>query len=118
MRNDEASDLIFADIAVVLALALYKITSLLVGLALCYLGYRLFVAGVWGKAGDLDAKFGNNKLILKSAAPGTFFALFGTIVIAVTIWKGFELQTGQTRLPEVAIPAGPSERPLPDKPPF
>lgn len=70
---------------------LYKIASLLVGLASCYFGYKLFVAGIWGNAGDMETNFGNNKVVLKSAAPGTFFAVLGTIIICVTIWKGLEL---------------------------
>jgi len=49
------------------------------------------MAGVWGNAGNLEGRYGNNKLILKSAAPGTFFALFGTIVIAVTVIQGLEI---------------------------
>ena len=77
--------------AIVIGLTLYKIISLIVGLILTYLGYRLFMAGVWGSAGDLEGNYGNNKLVLKSAAPGTFFALFGTIVIAITIVEGLEL---------------------------
>lgn len=63
----------------------YKLTCLLVGLVLSYFGYKLFLAGVWGNAGDLNVKFKNNEVVLKSAAPGTFFVLFGTIVIALTI---------------------------------
>ena len=71
----------------------YKIFSLLTGLALCYMGYRLFLAGVWGASGDLDAKYSNTRLILKGAAPGIFFALFGTIVITATIFKGLEISS-------------------------
>ncbi|MBC8756348.1 hypothetical protein H2O64_16860 [Kordia sp. YSTF-M3] len=55
-----------------------------------YLGYKLFAKGIWGQAGDLDIKFKDNQLILKKAAPGTFFALFGAIIISVTIWKGLD----------------------------
>jgi len=75
------------------SLLIYKTASLLVGLVFAYMGYRLFMAGVWGEAGDLDAQFGKNKLLLKKAAPGTFFVLFGAIVIALTIWKGFTVNT-------------------------
>jgi hypothetical protein len=79
-------------ITIIIATATYKIVSLLVGLVFCYFGYKLFLAGVWGNAGDLNAKFNNSKIVLKSAAPGTFFAFFGTIVIALTIWKGLDLE--------------------------
>jgi hypothetical protein len=76
-----------------LAVFLYKIVSLLVGLAFAYMGYRLFMSSVWGQAGELDAQFGKNKILLKKAAPGTFFALFGAVVIALTIWKGLLFET-------------------------
>lgn len=84
------------EITRIMVLAAYKICSLLVGLVFCYLGYKLFLAGVWGNAGDLNARFNNNKIVLKSAAPGTFFVLFGTIVIALTIWKGLEFESHTT----------------------
>jgi hypothetical protein len=76
-----------------LAVFLYKIVSLLVGLAFAYMGYRLFMSSVWGQAGELDAQFGKNKILLKKAAPGTFFALFGAVVVALTIWKGLTFET-------------------------
>lgn len=78
---------------IIFSLTLYKISSLLVGLTICYFGYRLFIVGVWGNAGDLEVKFDKNNLVLKSAAPGTFFTLFGTVVIALTVWKGLELES-------------------------
>lgn len=56
------------------------------------MGYRLFVKGIWGHAGEMEAEFGDNKLILKKAAPGTFFALFGAIIVAITIYKGLEFE--------------------------
>jgi hypothetical protein len=76
--------------AIIISLTIYKLTSLLVGLISIYLGYNLFVKGIWGQAGDLDVKFKDNRLILKKAAPGTFFALFGAIIISITLWKGLE----------------------------
>jgi hypothetical protein len=81
---------------VTIALLLYKIVSLLVGLFFAYMGYRLFMAGVWGQAGELDAQFGNNKILLKKGAPGTFFALFGTVIVAFTIWRGLDISTTTT----------------------
>ncbi|AKP50833.1 hypothetical protein [Cyclobacterium amurskyense] len=76
--------------AIIISLTTYKITSLLVGLISIYMGYNLFIKGIWGQAGDLDMKFQDNRLILKKAAPGTFFALFGAIIISITLWKGLE----------------------------
>lgn len=76
---------------IILALTLYKIVSITAGTIFAYMGYRLFMVGVWGSSGDIEAKFRENKLIVKQAAPGTFFALFGTIVVAVALFKGLEL---------------------------
>lgn len=75
---------------IVISLTLYKSISLLVGLTSIYLGYNLFIKNIWGQAGDLDVKFKDNKLVLKEAAPGTFFALFGAILISITLIKGLE----------------------------
>lgn len=76
--------------SIIISLTLYKLVSLLVGLFSIYLGYRLFVKGVWGNSGNLDAEFKGNRLTLKNAAPGTFFALFGVVIISFTLWKGLE----------------------------
>jgi hypothetical protein len=73
------------------ALTLYKLGSLAVGLASLVMGYRLFVKGVWGDAGDVEGVFNDNRIVVKRAAPGTFFALFGTVVLCFTIFKGFDI---------------------------
>ena len=75
---------------IILSLTSYKIASLLVGSAFAYMGYRLFISGIWGHAGELKTEFGDNKLVLKKAAPGTFFALFGAIIISITLYIGLE----------------------------
>ena len=77
-------------IAVILTIGIYKLACLTTGLGLSYMGFKLFMAGIWGQAGDLDVKFGNNKLVLKKAAPGTFFTIAGAIVIGLAILKGVE----------------------------
>lgn len=90
--------------------AAYKIASLLVGLGFAYMGYRLFMAGIERPAGDLEASSGSRTLKLSRTAPGTFFALFGAAVIAVTIVQGFDVELpGGTR----ALPGA-----LPDHPPM
>src|SRR3974390_2228493 len=80
------------NLAIISAETLYKLGCLTVGSLFCLLGYRLFTAGIWGSAGDLDAKFKNNRLVLKSAAPGTFFALLGAPIVIATIWQGLRLK--------------------------
>jgi hypothetical protein len=61
------------------------------------LGYRLFSQGIVAQAGDLDGGVGKFKIKISKAAPGTFFALFGTVIIAVTIfYSGFKSTTEKT----------------------
>jgi hypothetical protein len=76
-----------------LALFIYKLVSIGSGLLVCYFGFRLFVLGIFTGAGDLSSEFQNTKLILKKAAPGTFFALFGAAVIGVSLWKGLGFES-------------------------
>jgi len=88
--------------AVIIGTVLYKLAALIIGFGLAYLGYRLFIAGIFEGGGDLDATFSDTKLVLKKASPGIFFALFGTVVLVVTLTKGLDL----------------SAEPLPSSPPL
>lgn len=76
------------DALIVISFTLYKVASIAAGLATCYLGYRLFRAGVWGDAGSMRAAHGNTRLVLTNAAPGTFFVVLGAAVICVALYKG------------------------------
>jgi hypothetical protein len=76
----------------VLSLISYKLATLLVGMIFGVLGYKLFRAGVYEKAGDLKAAWGNKNLVLKQAAPGTFLALFGLILITTALIKGLDFE--------------------------
>ncbi len=73
---------------IVYSTTIYKLASLGVGALFCILGFYLFKLGIWGQAGDLDVKFKDTKLVLKSAAPGTFLALLGAFIIIFTIIQG------------------------------
>jgi len=75
-----------------LALFIYKLVCIGSGLLICYFGFRLFVLGIFTGAGDLSSQFQSTKLVLKRAAPGTFFALFGAAVIGVSLWKGLQFE--------------------------
>jgi hypothetical protein len=79
-----------ADIAVIFGLVLYKLACLAVGALFGWLGYRLFMAGIWGPSGNLHANFRDWKLILKSAAPGTFFVVLGAFIIVFTVMSGLK----------------------------
>lgn len=80
-----------------LYLFLYKTFSLLVGLAIVFLGYRLFINGIYSGGGDFrvngkqaggDSAEVNFSLI--GAAPGSLFALFGMFIIGFTVIKGLK----------------------------
>ena len=83
-------------LAVVLALIVSRIVTALIGLAFAYFGYRLFSLGVYAKAGELRAAWGEKHLMLKQAAPGTFFALFGGIITAAALLGGGDVERAQT----------------------
>jgi hypothetical protein len=89
----------------IFALLAYRLVVLLCGFGSILMGYRLFRLGIFEKAGELKANWGDRSLLLKAAAPGTFFALFGSAIIAVTVWKGFTIETSK---PAVNRPAGTS----------
>jgi len=89
----------------VLSLSAYKLVTLLIGLVFGYFGYRLFVLGVYEKAGELKTTWGDKNLILKQASPGTFFALFGIVLIATALIKGLAIE----RVKELT-PAPPASR--------
>jgi hypothetical protein len=62
--------------------------TIVVGFAIVYCGYKLFSRGVYEKAGELKAAWGDKHLLLKQAAPGTFFVVFGPAVIIFSLWRG------------------------------
>ena len=103
-----------AQIAVIVSIGIYKVASLAAGLSLAYMGYRLFIAGIWGKAGDVDVHFKETKLLIRKAAPGTFFTVTGAIVIALTLLKGLGYEGKQQEQRFVTTVAKPS---LPEPPP-
>jgi len=88
---------------IILLLAIFKLSSLFVGLALSYMGYRLFQSGIWGKAGELDAQFKDSKLLIRKAAPGSFFVILGAVVIIASIIKGFNIELLANKQKPLAI---------------
>lgn len=76
-------------------LTAYKLAGIFAGLAFGFMGYRLFMAGVFEHAGNLEALFGKEHLILKAAAPGTFFAVLGCVIVVATIWRGLKFTEDQ-----------------------
>jgi hypothetical protein len=66
---------------------LFKIIPVLVSCFSIYLGYRLFILGVTGKA-SLVVHSSKMSGQLLNAAPGLFFALGGIAALIVIVWKG------------------------------
>lgn len=78
------------ELAVIISMTIYKLSCLAMGSLFCVLGYRLFRAGVRGDAGNVEAKFDDTKIVLKAAAPGTFFAILGAAIVVTTLWHGLD----------------------------
>lgn len=88
-----------SEIAAILILGVYRILIVVAGIASAYMGYRLFVRGLFANAGELKAAWGERKLVLKQAAPGTFFALFGAAIVMYSIVNPFHIDLGWVRDP-------------------
>ena len=100
------------NVTLFLLLVAYKMFCVLVGLVFAFLGYRLFMADKLGSAGDFEGASGGHKITLRGAAPGTFFALFGTAVVGFTVWKGIDYSSivppnALAPQTEIAVPAPP-----------
>ena len=102
----------------------YKIVCLIVGYLFAKLGYELLLKGVTGKF-KFRGEMKGFKADLVSASPGTFFILMGTIIVAVTIYRGFivediprrtEQLSSNTTAKEASLESQ-KKPPLPSKPP-
>jgi hypothetical protein len=70
----------------VLYLLIWRLAVLSCGVVAIVLGYRLFMGGFAADQGSLEAGVGSNRLKISNIAPGTFFALFGSAIIATLVW--------------------------------
>lgn len=68
-------------------LACYRITVLAAGVICMILGFRLLLLGMpaTNKGTEIEVATGDLKLKAANVAPGTCFAVFGVIIIAVTL---------------------------------
>jgi len=76
-------------------LTVFRLAIVAAGITSIILGYKLFVRGVFHGTGanaqvgqNVAAEIAGAKFTLRNAAPGTCFALFGSIVIAVMFLTG------------------------------
>lgn len=81
--------------------ALYRLTVLAVGALSIWLGFRLFsTAGSKKAEGSASAEADGVKLTFTNLLPGTYFALFGTTLISVMLWKHGPPQLDQKSVTE------------------
>lgn len=77
---------------IALAITGYRVFTIIIGLVFAYLGYKLFCKGIYEQSGDLKAAWGKYTLVLRQAAPGIFFALFGVIIISISLIQGINIE--------------------------
>jgi hypothetical protein len=72
---------------------LYKLISNLIGFVLIILGFILIKKQLNRNESNLALSYAGAKLSLKNAPAGIMFALFGAVIIFVTIFKGIEIKS-------------------------
>jgi hypothetical protein len=92
-----AADFQVTSLVVIAGLIAYKLTCILSGTAFAFMGYRLFLARVLKGDTDFGASAGKMwSLKITKAAPGTLFALFGAVIVAFSMFKGYDAKTAST----------------------
>jgi len=76
----------------VISTLIYKLFSLCSGTLVCYLGYKLFIKGIFESSANIDAQFQDGRIALKKASPGIVFVLLGSTIIIFTITRGIEIR--------------------------
>lgn len=84
--------MLISDTLGILYLIVVKLGVIAAGIVSILCGYRLFLVGAFGQAPgqshtDVGARLGVMQVSLKSAAPGTCFALFGAFIIMVMVFS-------------------------------
>lgn len=89
------------EVPAIVAVSLYKLATLAVGLSITNMGFKLFLADKNRAAGELEARYDKYALSLKGGAPGVFFSLFGASIVVATVIKGMGIgyDAGSPRLP-------------------
>jgi len=84
----------------------YRFSLIIAGTLMVYWGYRLFLHGYLEKAGELRASVGKYQFLLKSAAPGIFFAVLGVATITIGVFKKIELSLPNGATAKMSFPKG------------
>ncbi|XOF33320.1 MAG: hypothetical protein ACL93V_15145 [Candidatus Electrothrix sp. YB6] len=90
--------------------AVYRLTVLAIGALSIYLGFRLFSTPLRATSSaentsSAGVQAGGFRLRVTNFLPGTYFALFGTVLIGVMLWRG-EPQLLQKELVETRTQNG------------
>lgn len=67
------------------AALVFRTVTVLCGFASLYLGYQLFIRGIFGES-DVEGSHHSTSIKVKRAAPGIFFCCLGAAVMIVAIW--------------------------------
>jgi hypothetical protein len=99
----------------VLAIVVFKLTVLIAGVFITWMGYKLMVRGITGEF-KFSANFRGLKSGLASASPGLLFLLLGVLLLIVAVFKDKPFETEGPKSPEhQKIMSSPVK--LPDSPP-
>ncbi|WP_199438535.1 hypothetical protein [Vibrio owensii] len=106
-------------IHIIWAHALYKFISIIAGIFLCYLGYKLHTAGISAEEGEgeVETPMGM-KVAVKRFAPGTYLAILGTVVLYNVFDKGMETNYGNQQSTQSSEQNQVAPPELPSEPPF
>jgi hypothetical protein len=72
---------------------IHELLGLVGGLILCYFGYRLLMRRVKVHPRETRGTWNSAKLLIRNAAPGTLFAVFGAVSIWLTASNAFTPKT-------------------------
>lgn len=76
------------EVIIIVILAFFLRLALIASATMiCYWSYKLFVKGIFPDAGDVNVIWGDKKMLIRRAAPGTFFVLLGTMILALLAYK-------------------------------
>lgn len=74
-------------VTTILIVTILRGVMVLAGVAFAYMGYHLFLKGIYDTTSDLNAVWADKKIAIARAGPGIFFALFGVVVVATSVWR-------------------------------
>jgi hypothetical protein len=99
----------------VLAILLFKLSVLVAGVLITWMGYKLMVKGVTGEF-KFSSDFKGLKSGLASASPGLLFLLLGVMLLLAAVLKDKRFETEGINSSEKQKPA-PARAILPTSPP-